>query len=130
MLWLMRFTMCSLFPRAKGLPGMSDTNVDEFLARFRKESTLAIWAGICLGTLLFIFSPLFTVGIPLPAFLLPKGRLDRHARKLAASRFYVVRQLIFLVKMIAGFCWGADPEVRRAFNLPALPPDPGTLRTA
>jgi hypothetical protein len=130
MLWLMRFTMCSLFPRTQGLPGMSDTNVDEFLARFRKESTLVIWAGICAGTLLFIFSPLFTVGIPLPAFLLPKGRLDRHARKLAASRFYVVRQLIFLVKMIAGFCWGADPKVRKAFNLPALPPDPGTLRTA
>jgi hypothetical protein len=129
MLWLMRFTMCSLFPRTKGLPGMGDTNVVEFLARFRKESTLVIWAGICLGTLLFIFSPLFTVGIPLPAFLLPQGRLDRHARKLAASRFYVVRQLIFLVKMIAGFCWGADPKVRQAFNLPALPPDPGTLRT-
>jgi hypothetical protein len=129
MLWLMRFTMCSLFPRTRTLPGVSDTNVAEFLARFRKESTLAIWAGICLGTLLFIFSPLFTVGIPLPAFLLPAAKLDRHARKLAASRFYLVRQLIFLVKMIAGFCWGADPVVRRAFNLPALPPDPGTLRT-
>jgi hypothetical protein len=129
MLWLMRFTMCSLFPRTRSLPGVGDTNVREFLRRFRRESTLAIWLGISLGTLLFIFSPLFTVGIPLPAFLLPRGKLDRHARKLAASRFYLVRQLIFLVKMIAGFCWGADPRVRRAFNLPALPPDPGTLRT-
>jgi hypothetical protein len=69
------------------------------------------------------------VGLPVPAFLLSKKKLDRHARKLAVSRFYLVRQLIFLVKMMAGFCWGADPQVRRAFNLAALPPDPGTLRT-
>jgi hypothetical protein len=129
MLWLMRFTMCALFPRTKHLPGLSDTEVREFLRRFRRETTLSIWIGISLGTLLFIWSPPFTVGLPLPAFLLPKKKLDRHARKLAASRYYLVRQLIFLVKMIAGFCWGADPQVRKAFNLKALPPDPGTLRT-
>src|SRR3954453_812767 len=74
MLWLIRFTMCALYPRTRGLPGVGDTNVDEFLARFRRESTLAIWAGICLGTLLFVASPLFTVGTPLPAFLLPKAK--------------------------------------------------------
>jgi hypothetical protein len=130
MLWLVRFTMCSLFPRTAGLPGLRDTEVREFLRRFRRETTLLMWLGIVLGTLLFIVSPLFTVGLPLPAFLLPRAKLDRHARKLAASRFYVVRQLMFVVKMIAGFCWGADPKVRRAFNLPLLPPDPGTLRTA
>ena len=122
--------MCALFPRTARLPGLSDTRVDEFLARFRQETTLAMWAGISLGTLLFVISPLLTVGLPLPAFWLPRAALDRHARKLANTPIYLVRQLMFLVKMMAGFCWAADPNVRRAFNLPALPPDPGTLRRA
>jgi hypothetical protein len=129
MLWFIRFTMCSLYPRTARLPGVGDTGVDQFLARFRRETTLAMWLGICLGALLFVLSPIGTVGWPVPAFWLPRAKLDRHARKLAASRFYLVRQLIVLVKMMAGFCWGADPKVRRAFNLPALPPDPGSLRT-
>ena len=73
MLWLMRFTMCSLFPRTKSLPGVGDTNVDEFLARFRRETTLAMWLGICLGTLLFVVSPVGTVGLPLPAFWLSRA---------------------------------------------------------
>lgn len=130
MLWLMRFTMSALFPRTARLPGVADTRVDEFLLRFRRETTLAMWTGISLGTLLFVVSPLLTVGLPLPAFWLPKAALDRHARKLANNSIYLVRQLVFLVKMMAGFCWAADPRVRRMFNLPALPPDPGTLRTA
>jgi hypothetical protein len=127
---MVAFTMRSLFPRTAKLPGVGDTHLDEFLRRFRRETTPLMWLGICLGSLLFIVAPIGTVGLPVPAFWLPRKKLDRHARKLAVSRFYLVRQLVFLVKMMAGFCWGADPQVRRAFNLPALPPDPGTLRTA
>jgi hypothetical protein len=129
MLTLIRFTMCALFPRTARLPGISDTHLDEFLVRFRRETNLTMWTGISLGSLLFVVSPLLTVGIPLPAFWLPKAALERHARKMASTSIYLVRQLVFLVKMMAGFCWAADPQVRRAFNLPALPPDPGTLRT-
>jgi hypothetical protein len=129
-LWLIRFTMCALFPRTAKLPGIADTRLDDFLHRFRRETTLVMWLGISLGALLFVITPLVTVGAPLPAFWLSKKAVDRHARKLTASQFYVVRQLVCLVKMMAGLCWAADPQVRRAFNLPALPPDPGTLRSA
>ena len=128
MLWLIRFTMCALYPRTARLPGVADTALDEFLARFRRETTPMMWIGISLGALLFAITPLVTVGLPLPAFWLPKKKIDRHARKLANSSIYLVRQLVFLVKMMGGFCWGADPKVRQAFNLPVLPPDPGTLR--
>jgi hypothetical protein len=129
MLWLIRFTMCALYPRTARLPGLEDTRLDEFLLRFRRETTLMMWTGISLGAVLFALAPIVTVGIPLPAFWLPRAALDRHAGKMAGSSIYLVRQLVFLVKMMAGFCWAADPEVRRRFNLPALPPDPGTLRT-
>jgi hypothetical protein len=70
------------------------------------------------------------VFVPVPAFLLPAGMRDRHARKIAGTSFYLVRQSIFLLKLAAGLCWGAHPEVRKRFALPPLPDDPGTWKTA
>lgn len=130
MLWLIRFSFCALYPRTSHLPGIADTGVRRFIVRFRRETTPVMRLGISLGALLFVLSPLFTIGVPLPAFWLPKRALDRHAHKIANTSIYVVRQLVFLLKMVASFCWGAHPTVRASFNLPALPPDPGTLRTA
>jgi len=126
---LVRASIVALYPRTDALPGAEDCDLDAFLDRFRRETTPLMWIGVVAGSLLFQLSPLFTVFVPLPAFLLSRGLADRHARRISGSDVYLVRQSVFLVKLAAGMVWGAHPRVRDRFALPPMPDDPGTWRT-
>lgn len=129
MLWLLRSAIVMTYPRTPGLPGIEDCALDEHLVRFKRETPMLIWVGTLAGALLFQLTPFMTVYLPLPAFLLPAKLKDRHAMRIMTSSLYLLRQAVFLVKLCAGLCWGADPEVRKRFALPPLPKDPGTWRT-
>jgi hypothetical protein len=129
MLWLVRSAIVMLYPRTQ-LPGMVDCNPAQHVARFKKESPGIVWLGTVAGALVFHLTPLLTVFVPLPAGLLPARLLDLHASRIAGTGIYLLRQAIFLLKVCAGLCWGADPKVRQAFALPPMPPDPGTWRKA
>jgi hypothetical protein len=122
--------MCALMPRTEGLPGLEDTGIDAFLRRYRSECPRIMWVGLVVGSLVFALTPLITIGVPLPSFLLPRRALDRHASKIASHRVYVLRQAVFLVKMVAGLCWGSHADVRKILALPPYPPDPGTWRSS
>lgn len=129
MLWLVRAALLILYPRIDGLPGLADTRLDEFLERFRREAPALMWVGVIAGALVFHLTPLFTVGVPLPAFWLPRATADRHAARLTQTPLYLVRQAVFLVKLVGGLAWGTDPEVRQRLGLTALPPEPPRWRT-
>jgi hypothetical protein len=129
MLWLLRSAIVMTYPRIPGLPGIEDCALDEHLANFKRETPMLIWVGTLAGALLFQLTPFMTVYLPLPAFLLPAKLKDRHAMRIHSTNFYLLRQAVFLVKLCAGLCWGADPEVRKRFALPPMPKDPGTWRT-
>ena len=130
MIWLIKFAMCTMMPRTAALPGIADTDLDGFLRKMRKESEPLYWLGLVLGAIVFTITPLITIGVPLPAFFLPKGLLDRHAERILAHPIYPVRQAALLVRLSAGMCWGADSAVRSRFNLPPYGSDPGTFRTS
>jgi hypothetical protein len=127
--WLVRSAIVLLYPRTGALPGAEDCDLDGFLDRFRRESDVVLWLGVLLGALVFQLSPIFTVYVPLPAFALPPRLADRHAHIISSTNVYVVRQLVFALKIPAGLVWGADPEVRKRLALPPLAADPGTWRT-
>lgn len=126
--WLARSAMVTFYPRSEQFPGIDEMPLDEYLARFKRESAPLMWAGFVLGTLFFHLTPLFTVFIPLPAFALPASTRERHAQRLSSHRIYYVRQPVFLLKMIAGLLWGSDPAVRARLGLAPYPADPGTWR--
>ena len=128
MLALIRFSMRTLFPAHAGLPGVEDCDLRGFLDNFWREAAPMMKLGLVLSTILYILSPIFTVYLPLPLFLLPRGLRDKHANRASTSGIYLLRSATLLVKMVAGIAWGAHPEVRRRFALDALPPDPGTWR--
>ena len=65
---------------------------------------------------------------PLPAALLSPEEVDRHAHALATHPVYLVRQIVMLLKLMAGVFWGESPEVRAFLHLPVYPADPGTRR--
>jgi len=126
--FLVHRAMCALMPPAAGLPGFVDTD-PTFVARLHRESDLVFWLGILGGAFVFTVTPLLTIGVPLPSFLLPARLLDRHALRICTTRIYLFRQAVFLLKMAAGMGWGQDPVVRAKLGLDPLPPDPGTWRT-
>ena len=127
--FLIRAACVALYPRTETLPGVIDTDLDGFLVRFRRESNGLLWLGLVAGTLVFTLTPLITVYLPLPSFLLPRRLLDKHADRIASHRFYLLRQAIVVVKMAGGLCWGAHPKVRAAFALPPYPEEPSRWRT-
>jgi hypothetical protein len=128
MSWLVRHAMCALYPRTEALPGVADTDVDAFLARYKRETAPLVWLGVVLGALVFASTPMLTVFVPLPSFFLPSSLLDRHAMKITGTRIYLLRQSIFLVKLAAGMCWGMHPSVRTKLGMRPYPADPGTWR--
>ncbi len=129
MTWLLRDTITALYPRTPTMPGAEDCGLDAFLEKFHAESTPLVWLGAIAGALVFQLTPLFYVYVPLPACLLPTSLRERHAQRVTATDVYLIRQALFMVKFVAGLCWGADPKVRAKFALPPLPADPGTWRT-
>ena len=128
MIWLVKFAMCTMMPRSESLPGIADTDVDGFLRRMKKDADPLYWLGLVVGGIVFAISPLLTVYVPLPAFLLPRSLLVRHCERILSSRIYVLRQAVFLVRLSAGMCWGADDKVRACFALAPMGPDPGTFK--
>ena len=118
----------AVLPPSGALPGLEGARALEFLARFRRESPRSMRLVLDLSVLLFLSSPLLTVGRPLPALWLSDELLDRHADRLARHRAYLLRQAMKMLKTVAGLVWGADPRVRAALSLPAYPADPGTWR--
>jgi hypothetical protein len=121
--------MCALYPSIDELGGLDKTEVDEFLKAFRRDAPLLMRAGVVAGSVVFVLSPPITIGVPAPAFVLPRRVLDRHAEKATTHRSYYLRQSVFLVKLAAGLCWGSHADVRKKFGLEPYPADPGSFRS-
>lgn len=129
-MWLVREAILLLYPRTGDLPGAIDCDIDAFLERFRRETPWRVWLGVVLGAIVFHVSPIFTVHVPLPAFLLPAGLADRHAHRISNTNVYLARQAIFVLKLPAGMLWGTNAAVRARLALPPLDEDPGTWKTS
>ena len=131
MIALIRSAMCDLMPRLPAddaLPGIAETGVTEFLQAMKRESHPVYWLGLVLGAWTYALTPVMTVFVPLPSFLLPARLRDLHAQRITTTKLYFVRQAVFLVRLSAGLCWGRDPRVRARFALAPYPPDPGTYQ--
>jgi hypothetical protein len=126
---LIKHVLSALYPKTEHFPGITEMDLDGFLRRFRREAAGLMRLGFYAAVFLFLVTPILTVYVPLPSFLLPRRLLDRHAERLASFPLYPLRSLIFLLKLVAGLCWGAHPLVRERFALPPLPPDPEQWRT-
>jgi len=130
LIWLIKHAMAAMMPRSAALPGILDTDLDGFLRRMREEADAFYWTALVMGAVVYAISPLFTVFVPLPSFLLPPKLRALHTERLISHPLYLLRQAGSLVRLSAGMCWGADPTVRARFALAPYPADPGTFRTS
>jgi hypothetical protein len=126
---LVRLALVAFYPREGDLPGLADLGVEEKIATLRRETTLLFWTGLVGAAIFFQISPVLTVRRPWPAAFLDEETLDAHAHRIATHPSYLVRQIIVLLKLVAGMFWGSSPEVRAFLHLPPYPAEPGTRRT-
>ncbi|TMC49601.1 MAG: hypothetical protein E6J26_10195 [Chloroflexi bacterium] len=73
----------------------------------------AVWAALWI-------SPLLIGRLPPLTRLEPPAR-ERALGAMARSRVYLLRQLLMLLKLVVGFCYGADPQVRAVIGYPRPP---------
>ncbi len=126
MSWFTRFAIEAIFPPTDALPGAAETDLKSFLTDLRANAPPLMRIGLSLATFVYMVTPIITVFIPVPAFLLRGRLLARHTDTLISHRSYLLRQVIYLLKMVGGLCWGEHPEARKRLGRPALPPDPRT----
>lgn len=129
----MKKSLVAFFPsseRPDAMPGVETLDVDAFVARYAEESAPLMWIGVVLGAVVFTVTPVFTVYRPLPSFWLSRELLDRHTDRLASHPVYLLRQMVFLLKMVGGICWGQHPLVRERLALAPYPEDPPRWRTS
>ena len=120
--------MRMMMPRTGKLPGVGDTEMVSFLRTLRKEAPVLIRVGLVLGSWLLVFAPILTIYLPVPAFFLSRKLREKHVQRASVHRFYLFRQAVMLVKMMAGLCWGRHPDIRARFEMDPLEADPGTWR--
>ena len=128
MRWLTKQALELVLPSGGQLKGIGETDLDGFLDRWNREAPPAFRLGLLAGSALVMAAPVVTVGIPLPANALSQRQRDEHIYKLSMHRIYMVRQVAFIVKMVAGLAWGQDPDVRNDCGVVATGDDPGTWR--
>ena len=126
MIWFTRFAVEAIFPATDILPGVAETDLDSFLRDVHHRAPFTMRLGLWLATFVYMVSPIVTVYLPVPAFVLRGRCLERHTTRLLESRSYLVRQIVYLLKMVGGLCWGEHAEVRKRFGRAPLPPDPQT----
>ena len=122
------FAMNEVMPPHDGMPGVSDIDAEQFLKEFRAHAHPIMKIGFSLSVWIYVFSPLFTIGIPLPAFWLSEKKRLAHLQAYSSSHNFVFSQLWMLQKMITGMCWGMDDKVRTYFGYTPYRPEPGEFR--
>jgi hypothetical protein len=122
---LLTSAIVTTFPGSDRLPAVQ---MRPLVDQMWNESPAIMRLAMVGSAIAFHFTPLLTIYVPLPAFLLPAGLRDRHAHKLATHPIYLLRQSMLMVKTVGGLAWGADPTIRQRLGMKPYAPDPGRYR--
>jgi hypothetical protein len=111
-----RAVLGAMFPSAPeiGIPtGLADvSDLGAFLDGFVTGVPLRVAFGLRLAVIAVALSPLFVLGRLATFAGLSRDEGERVLATLAASRLYLVRQLIVMLKATGAFVYGALPAVR------------------
>jgi hypothetical protein len=94
--------------------------VAEFLDGYLRRVPFRAALGLRVVVWAVTWLPLFFVGVPLPAHLLPPETRIRYVERWSGSRLYVLREGFYLFKAVALMGWGAHPSVRERLGVGPL----------
>jgi hypothetical protein len=98
------------------LPSLGSLDLEPFWERFDQSAPWTLRAGFRLALWVLTWLPLVSLRFRRPLFgLSPAGR-DEFLRRKAASRYYVMRQLVETIKLVATLAYFHDERPRRFFE--------------
>jgi hypothetical protein len=127
--WLILQALDAVLPGHSDCPGLAASQRGPaVVAELRREAPIELRLVLNLATVMWLFMPIFTVYLPLPAIWLPSRFKHRHTERITTTSVYLVRQIALVLKQVAGLAWGQDPEVRKAYGLAPYAADPGSWK--
>lgn len=108
----------AIIPGAEGgrLPGLNAIALDTFWPRFQQAAPLLVRFGFRFSIIALSLLPLLTHGRAFPR--LNRDQQDAYLHSLITSRWYALRQLVTVVKLIACFAYFNDSEVQATLRAP------------
>lgn len=97
-------------------PGLADLDLTLFAAQFQRRASLALRCGLRLAVWTLTWLALLCPGGGKPFHRLDTARQDRFLEQAAASRLYLVRQLVVTLRSVAMFAYFRDPAVRASID--------------
>ena len=73
MFWLIKFAAAAMMPRHENLLGVRDTGLDGYVRQFMSETNAITRLGVWASSIVFMLTPLITVGLPVPPYFSPAG---------------------------------------------------------
>ena len=122
-----RVVLDTLLPAGEhpALPyGVFDAGFDAFLSEFERSTLPSLRRTIRAALFAAIWIAPLLIGRLPPLGLHDQPIRERALTAMANSRYYLLRQMLQLLKTTACFCYGADPGVRDAIGYPLQPGDP------
>jgi hypothetical protein len=106
----------SIIPAGKRHPGVARISLELFWPEFERTAPPLLRFGLRASTWLLTLAPLWLLlGFALfPA--LPADRRDACLRRVASSRWYLVRQMLETLKIVACLAYFTDAGVRGGFE--------------
>ena len=99
--------------------GLLDAGFERFHEDFSRTALPSMRLGFSASLWVAAWvAPLLIRRLP-PLTRLPPQEREAALEALGKSRFYLLRQCLFLLKAMACFCYGADREVRRSLGMEA-----------
>ena len=98
--------------------GVFDAGFETFYSDFERTAQPAFRSGFRAALLAATWlSPLLILRLP-PLSLYARPTRERALMAMEASRFYLLRQMMLLLKTVVCFSYGADPAVRAVVGYP------------
>jgi len=98
--------------------GLFDAGFEIFYWDFAQTANPMLRCGFQVALLAAIwFSPLLIWRIP-PITLYSRETRERALAAMETSRFYLLRQLMLILKTVTSLCYGANRDVREAIGYP------------
>ena len=101
-----------------GLPGAFEAGFEDFHARFEETALPSMSLGFRAALFAAAWVAPLAIGAPPPLSRLSDDDRARALEALAKSRFYLLRQMVLLLKAVVSFHYGAQKSVRQAIGFP------------
>jgi hypothetical protein len=111
--------LAAMFPGDEALIGIAVMNVAAFLADVMARLPARAALGLRVAIWLTALAPIFLLGRPTTFRRLTAAQRERVVSMLVASRWYVLRSLVLMLKMFGALLYASHESVRARMQRPS-----------